>query len=320
MTKIVSFETMLRGAALRVEVGVAPIRGAQFRSGHERFARKLAHQLMDASAEFTPSGADGECAKGKLPRFEAPPAEASPAELRAYFRSAVQQLAPLAERDPRMAGALYAARAGEEYAGDLRTDFLSEVLAGMREVGGRRVVVKRMLPDAEVTCTIETEDAELVRALAAAAWEAAGPQRHAIDFYAALAAAKRACRATDRAALEPALRVLAQFGPEFAVLGSISDFEVVEAWLPREVGELVPAGWVAGADREFDARLLDGLNALPGARFVVVSERGGKQAGELSPVELSPVELNPVDLGAALTAETLRAASAPGAQTFRGWI
>jgi len=306
---------MLRGAALRVEVGVAPVRSGQRSVVHERFARKLAHRLMDLSAEFTPSGADGECAKGKLPRFEAPPAEASPAELRAYFRSAVQQLAPFAERDARLVGPLYAARAGEEYAGDLRTDFLSEVLAGMREVGGWRVVVKRMLPDAEVTCTIETEDAELVRALAAAAWEAAGPQLHAIGFYAALAAAKRACRATDRAALEPALRVLGQFGPEFAVLGSIGDFEVVEAWLPREVGELVPAGWVAGADREVDARLLDGLNALPGARFVVVSERGGEQAGELS-----PVELNPVDLGAVLTAETLRAASAPGAQTFRGWI
>lgn len=116
------------------------------------------------------------------------------------------------------------------------------------------------------------------------------------------------------------MRVLAQFGPGFAVLGSIGDFEVVEAWLPRELGELVPAGWVAGADPEFDARLLDGLNALPGARFVVVSERGGEQAGELTPVELSPVELNPVDLGAALTDETLRAVGAPGAQTFRGWI
>lgn len=313
MTKIVSFETMLRGASLRVEVGVAPVRGAQLRSGHDRFARKLAHRLMDASAEFTPSGANGDRAEitdHVLPRFEAPPAKASPAELRAYFRSAVQQLTPLVERDPRLVGALYAARAGEEYAGDLRTDFLSEVLSGMREVGGHRVVVKRMLPDAELTCTIETEDAELARALAVAAWEAAGSQLHAIDFYASLAAAKRACRAGDRAALEPALRVLAQFGPEFAVLGSIGDFEVVEAWLPREVGELVPAGWVAGADAEFDARLLDGFNALPGARFVVVSERAGAHAGELSPV----------DLGAALTAETLRAASAPGAQTFRGWI
>lgn len=307
MTKIVSFETTLRGAALRVEVGVAPVRGGQLDAGHERLARKLAHRLMDVSADFDPSGDYAECA---LPEFDPPPAEASPVELRAFFRAAAQQLAPLAERDPRLSAALYAARAGEEYAGDLRTDFWGAVREGMRDGRGQRVVVKRMLPDAEVTCTIETEDAELVRALAAAAWEAAGPQRHAIDFYAALAAAKRACRAGDRATLEPALRVLAQFGPEFAVPAGFDDAGVVEAWLPREVGELVPAGWVAGVDPEFDARMIDGLNALPGARFVVVSERGGAHAGELSPV----------DLGAALTAETLRAASAPSAQTFRGWI
>ncbi|GAA1170751.1 hypothetical protein GCM10009631_07390 [Corynebacterium glaucum] len=259
-----------------------------------------------------------------LPEFDKPRADSSPVELREFFRGVAQRLAGLAQRDPRMAGPLYAARAGEEYAGDLRTDFLGGVLAGMREVGGRRVVVKRMLPDAEVTCTIETEDAELARALAGAAWEVTGPQRHAIDFYAALAAAKRACRTADRAALEPALRVLAQFGPEFAAVSSAGDFEVVEAWLPREVSELVPAGWVAGVDPEFDAafdaRLLDGLNALPGARFVAVSERGGEQAGELSPGQVSPGELSPVDLGAALTAETLRAVSAQGAQTFRGWI
>ena len=41
-------------------------------------------------------------------------------------------------------------------------------------------------------------------------------------------------------------------------------------WLPRDITDLIPRGWTDASNDEFAMELEDGLNMLPGRRFVVV--------------------------------------------------
>lgn len=273
MSKTVTFATTLRGAPVRVAV----------EGPTERLTRGLATHLMDESAGWEPSGQLDDV---PLPPLPAPPAGANAAQARAHFRQLEKVLAPAAARDARHTAALYAARTGAELAGDLHGDHVADTHAAVAGEEGTGVVVTRRLREGWVTCTIDTEAHELARLLADATWRltATLPGGHALDFYPAVATRD--------------LGVLAGFGPEYAAPLHLGDQRAIDAWLPRDVRDLLPSGWAPGADPELDARLLAGINALPGRRFVAVHPAC------------------PVDLGCEIALDDLAA----GEPVYRGWV
>lgn len=201
------------------------------------------------------------------------------------------------------------------------------------------VDVHALVGDMRVRCSFVTdrEDFPLLRALSIAAQSATTARREAtpVEFYQQLAYAKRLCwlARKERFAedgvyrhklideLCGALLTVAQFGTEFKTALNLAQLaaernedltsddvldvaNVVEAWLPRDVRELVPADWDEELDKQLPESLVTGLNALPGRRFVVVFDE--QTAEEFAETGLPDKErLVPVDLGAVIDPDVL---------------
>ena len=89
--------------------------------------------------------------------------------------------------------------------------------------------------------------------------------------------------------------------------------DVIDAWLPRDVRELVPSEWGEELDQKLPESLVAGLNALPGRRFIAVLD--DQTAEEFEATGMPDKErLNPVDLGPEVDPEVL---SMRGVQVFR---
>lgn len=202
-----------------------------------------------------------------------------------------------------------------------------------------RVDVRSQVNDMNVRCTFITdrEDFPLLRAMSTAAEAATTVRRGStpVEFYQELALAKQLCRLARNErfaedgmhrrklldALCGALHVVAAFGAEFEtalhlaqlVAGRTEDLgsddvlrvtNVIDAWLPRDVRELVPAGWDEELDTHLPVSLLTGLNALPGRRFVAVVDE--QTAAEFAETGLPEKDrLVPVDLGAEIDPDVL---------------
>ena len=65
-------------------------------------------------------------------------------------------------------------------------------------------------------------------------------------------------------------RSAADLNEEMRVNAAIELTRTIGHWLPRDITDLIPRGWTEEANDEFAMELEDGLNMLPGRRFVVV--------------------------------------------------
>ena len=65
-------------------------------------------------------------------------------------------------------------------------------------------------------------------------------------------------------------RSAAQLHEEMRADAAIELARTIGHWLPRDITDLIPRGWTEEANDEFAMELEDGLNILPGRRFVVV--------------------------------------------------
>ena len=65
-------------------------------------------------------------------------------------------------------------------------------------------------------------------------------------------------------------RSAAQLNEEMRADAAIELARTIGHWLPRDITDLIPRGWTDEANDEFALALEDGLNTLPGRRFVVV--------------------------------------------------
>ncbi|MBA5245243.1 hypothetical protein [Corynebacterium haemomassiliense] len=65
-------------------------------------------------------------------------------------------------------------------------------------------------------------------------------------------------------------RSAAKLNEEMRVDASVELARTIGHWLPRDISELIPRGWTDASNQEFSLALEDGLNLLPGRRFVAV--------------------------------------------------
>lgn len=65
-------------------------------------------------------------------------------------------------------------------------------------------------------------------------------------------------------------RSAAELNEEMRVNAAIELARTIGHWLPRDITDLIPRGWTEEANDEFAMELEDGLNMLPGRRFIVV--------------------------------------------------
>lgn len=211
-----------------------------------------------------------------------------------------------------------------------------------------RADVRSLFDDFSVLCTFRTdrEDFPLLRSLSSAAEVATTVRRgHTpLEFYTELAYAKQLCWLARRERfaedgvyrhklldeLYPALIVVSLFGEHLAMpkylaklagdvnedLGSdavLRVADVIDAWLPRDVRELVPSEWDDELDQQLPESLVAGLNALPGRRFIAVLDDQPAEEFEATGMP-DKGRLNPVDLGPEVDPEVL---SMRGVQVFR---
>lgn len=214
-----------------------------------------------------------------------------------------------------------------------------------------RVMVQSLMHDKTVICSFTTnrEAFHLLRTLGEAA-EAYTAERRGelpIDFYTELAYAKQLCWAAGSKRfledgiyrrnvideLYPSLIVLSLFGPEYEMPkhlvklaetlnedmtsdAAIHIVHTIDAWLPRDVNDYVPVGWGENFDAQMSMTLIDGINALPGARFVVVFDdqtrdefeaTGMTDKSKLIPMDIGP-EIDPRVLGAGGGVQVFRTA------------
>ena len=66
------------------------------------------------------------------------------------------------------------------------------------------------------------------------------------------------------------VRSAAELNEEMRVDAAVELARTIGHWLPRDITDLIPRGWTEEANDEFAMELEDGLNILPGRRFVVV--------------------------------------------------
>lgn len=65
-------------------------------------------------------------------------------------------------------------------------------------------------------------------------------------------------------------RSATQLNEEMRVNAAIELARTIGHWLPRDITDLIPRGWTDEANDEFSLALEEGLNELPGRRFIVV--------------------------------------------------
>lgn len=68
-------------------------------------------------------------------------------------------------------------------------------------------------------------------------------------------------------------RAAAQLNEEMRVDAAIVLARTIGHWLPRDITDLIPRGWTDEANDEFSLALEEGLNTLPGRRFIVVLDQ-----------------------------------------------
>lgn len=215
-----------------------------------------------------------------------------------------------------------------------------------------RVTVQSLMHDKTVFCRFTTNrDAfHLLRTLGEAVEMFTAERRgeFPLDFYTELAYAKQLCWAAGSQrfledgiyrrnvidALYPSLIVLSLFGPEYEMpkhLAKLAEtlnedmtsdaavhiVNTIDAWLPRDVKEYVPAGWGENFDAQMPMTLLDGINALPGARFVVVFDDQTREDFEATRMP-DKSKLTPMDIGPEIDPRVLGGGG--GMQVFRTWV
>lgn len=211
-----------------------------------------------------------------------------------------------------------------------------------------RVVVRSLLHDKVVTCRFNTdrEAFHLLRTLGEAAEVYTAERRgeYPIDFYTELAYAKQLCwvaggkrfmedgiyRRNLIDELYPSLIVLSLFGPEYEMpkhLAKLAEalnedmtsdaaihiVNTIDAWLPRDVNDYVPFGWGKEHDAQMPMTLLDGLNALPGTRFVAVFDEQTREEFEATGLP-DKAQLVPIDMGPEIDPRVI---GMRGVQVFR---
>lgn len=214
-----------------------------------------------------------------------------------------------------------------------------------------RAIVRRIMSDKVVTCTFtcDREAFHLLRALSSAAELELTERRGStpVEFYANLAHAKQLCIMTHQErffvdgvhrravidALYSCLITLSLFSNEWVMpkylaklaetlnedLGSdnvIHTVHAIEAWLPRDLRELMPRVWSDELDAQLQEPLVAGLNVLPGARFVGVFDEQTPE--EFEGTGLPDAEkFSPIDLGADLGEDALQVLAIPNLSVFR---
>ena len=93
----------------------------------------------------------------------------------------------------------------------------------------------------------------------------------------------------------------------------------IEAWLPRDIRELMPRLWSEELDAQLQEPLVAGLNILPGARFVGVLDE--QTQADFEETGLPDVDkFSPIDLGPELGEDALEVLSIPNISVFRTWV
>lgn len=217
-----------------------------------------------------------------------------------------------------------------------------------------RATVRRIMSDMLVTCTVSCnrEAFHLLRTLTSAAQMQLVERRGStpVEFYTHLAHAKQLCRLArqDRfladgvyrrtaiGALYSSLITVSLFSDEWVMpkylaklaatlnedLGSddvIYTVHAIEAWLPRDIRELMPRVWNEKLDTQLQEPLVAGLNVLPGARFVAVLDE--QTQADFEETGLPDVDkFSPIDLGPELGEDALEVLSIPNISVFRTWV
>ena len=68
-------------------------------------------------------------------------------------------------------------------------------------------------------------------------------------------------------------RSAADLNEEMRVDAAVELTRTIGHWLPRDIADLIPRGWTDASNDEFAMELEDGLNMLPGRRFIVVLDQ-----------------------------------------------
>ena len=68
-------------------------------------------------------------------------------------------------------------------------------------------------------------------------------------------------------------RSAADLNEEMRIEAAVELTRTIGHWLPRDIADLIPRGWTDESNYEFAMLLEDGLNMLPGRRFIVVRDR-----------------------------------------------
>ena len=68
-------------------------------------------------------------------------------------------------------------------------------------------------------------------------------------------------------------RSAADLNEEMRVDAAVELTRTIGHWLPRDITDLIPRGWTDASNDEFAMELEDGLNMLPGRRFIVVLDQ-----------------------------------------------
>lgn len=217
-----------------------------------------------------------------------------------------------------------------------------------------RAMVRRIMDDQFVTCKFHTDRPafHLLRTLTSAAQLQLVEHRGStpVEFYSHLAHAKQLCRLArqDRfladgvyrrtviGALYSSLITVSLFSDEWVMpkylaklaatlnedLGSddvIYTVHAIEAWLPRDIRELMPRVWNEKLDTQLQEPLVAGLNVLPGARFVAVLDE--QTQADFEETGLPDVDkFSPIDLGPELGEDALEVLSIPNISVFRTWV
>lgn len=309
--KTYSFSTTAAGAPLTASVEVAPREGA-VTPAQERFGRALLGRFMDITADHVTQPA---------PATEAP-APAAP-EIPDDPAAAVEVLAAAAEAisgEPGLTASYHVFRRAESRAGDFDVAAARTVLREL-PADPHAVAVQGEAHGARVTCTFIAHEPGVLHALARAAEQATGAL-HPVRFYADLARARRCIEQARYDDLLHTTARLAAHGPEYEMAADLAALALglheegrgdeaarvaadVASWLPRDLAASAPVRGFAELGETWQEVAVDGLNALPGRRFVAV----------VATVATGTAE-TPKDLGAAITAEALTKLR-PGTQLYR---
>ena len=68
-------------------------------------------------------------------------------------------------------------------------------------------------------------------------------------------------------------RSAADLNEEMRIEAAVELTRTIGHWLPRDIADLIPRGWTDASNDEFAMELEDGLNMLPGRRFIVVLDQ-----------------------------------------------